>query len=121
VDFSLILACSIVADVATAKLIPQRRRVARFVCMSIFFAFDTLLVIALIGSPLYPTVRPPDSPRTFWLQILTCCWWALAGRELISFLALLTALRQDQVLLKAIQLPDHAHHCGPGGLAAGTA
>jgi hypothetical protein len=40
-DLSLIFACAIVADVAIAKLIPQHRPVARFVCMSVFFAIDS--------------------------------------------------------------------------------
>jgi small-conductance mechanosensitive channel len=97
VDFALIFVCSIVADAVTSKLIPRRRRLARFIVISIFFAFDTFLVIALIGSPLYPVFHPRDLPRTFWLQILTCCWWALAGRELIFFLPLVTALRRTAI------------------------
>jgi hypothetical protein len=32
--------------------------------------------------------------RELWLQILACLWWGLAARELISFLALLTALQK---------------------------
>jgi small-conductance mechanosensitive channel len=94
VDLSLIFVCAIVADAVTAKLIPQRRRVARFVCMSIFFGLDTVLIVDLIRSPMHPVFRPSDLPRAFWLQILACFWWALAARELISFLALLTALRR---------------------------
>src|SRR5260221_5097785 len=93
-DLSLIFGCAIVADVVILKLIPQRRPVARFVCMSVFFAIDTLLIVALIGSPLNPVYRPQDLPRVFWLQILACWWWGLAARELISFLALLTRLRR---------------------------
>src|SRR5258708_1714814 len=93
-DLSLIFGCAIVADVVILKLIPQRRPVARFVCMSVFFAIDTVLIVALIGSPLNPVYRPQDLPREFWLQILACWWWGLAARELISFLALLTTLRR---------------------------
>jgi hypothetical protein len=40
-DLSLIFAGAIVADVAIAKLIPQHRPVARFVCMSVFVAIDS--------------------------------------------------------------------------------
>jgi small-conductance mechanosensitive channel len=94
VDLSLILGCAIVADAIILKLIPPRKQVARFVCMSVFFAVDTALVVALIGSPLNPVYRPQDLPREFWLQILACFWWGLAARELISFLALLTSLRR---------------------------
>jgi small-conductance mechanosensitive channel/CRP-like cAMP-binding protein len=68
--------------------------VARFVSMSLFFAVETILIVALIGSPLAPVVRPHDLPRQFWLQILACCWWALAAREVIAFLGLLTKLRK---------------------------
>ncbi|MGA8482347.1 MAG: mechanosensitive ion channel family protein [Chthoniobacterales bacterium] len=96
-DLSLILGCAIVADAVIMRLIPQRRQVARFVCMSIFFAIDTVLIVALIGSPLNPVYRPQDLPREFWLQILACCWWGLAARELISFLALLTTLRKAAI------------------------
>ena len=93
-DLSLIFAGAIAADVVVLKLIPQSRRVARFVCMSVFFAIDTVLIVALIGSPLSPVYRVKDLPREFWLQILACCWWALAARELIVFLKLLTRLRK---------------------------
>jgi hypothetical protein len=96
-DLSLILGCVIVPDALILRLIPQRRPVARFVCMSIFFAIGTVLIVALIGSPLNPVYRPQDLPREFWLQILACCWWGLAARELISFLALLTTLRKAAI------------------------
>lgn len=59
VDPSLIFVCAIVADAVTARLIPQRRRIARFVCMSIFFALDTALIVALIGSPTVCFFQPP--------------------------------------------------------------
>jgi small-conductance mechanosensitive channel len=101
-DLSIILGCALVADAITLKLIPQRRQVARFVCMSVFFATATALIVALIGSPLNPVYRPQDVPRTFWLQILACCWWAMAARELISFLALLTTLRRAVIQSKLL-------------------
>jgi small-conductance mechanosensitive channel len=97
VDLSLILGCAIVADAVILKLIPPRQLVARFVCMSVFFAVNTALIVSLIGSPLNPVYRPQDLPREFWLQILACCWWGLAARELISFLALLTKLRKAAI------------------------
>ena len=96
-DLSLVLGCALVADAVILRLIPQRRPVARFVCMSIFFAISTVLIMALIDSPLNPVYRPQDLPREFWLQILACCWWGLAARELISFLALLTTLRKAAI------------------------
>jgi small-conductance mechanosensitive channel len=65
--------------------------------MSILFAFETGLIVALVRSPLNPVYRPQDLPRTFWIQILICCWWALAARELVSSLALFTALRRSAV------------------------
>src|SRR5882757_6415984 len=96
-DLSLIFGCAIVADAVILKLIPRHRPIARFVCMSVFFGIDTVLIVALIGSPLNPVYRPQDLPREFWLQILACCWWGLAARELISFLALLTTLRKAAI------------------------
>jgi len=94
VDLTLIFAASVATDTLLQRLIPQKRRVARFVSRSLFFALDTVLIIALIGSPLMPVVRPHDLGRQFWLQILACCWWALAARELIAFLGLLTKLQK---------------------------
>jgi small-conductance mechanosensitive channel/CRP-like cAMP-binding protein len=92
-DLSLVFAIAIVADVALLKLIPGRRRLARFICTSIFFAVHTVLVVALVGSPLHPVFRQQYALRAFWLQILACCWWALAARQLISLLAMPEALR----------------------------
>ncbi len=96
-DLSFVFAITIVADAALLKLIPERRRGARFACMSIFFAVETVLIVALVGSPLHPVFRLKELPREFWLQILTCCWWVLAARELISFLAIATALRRTKI------------------------
>jgi integrase len=96
-DLSLVFCLAMVADAVILRFIPARRRVARFVCMSIFFAVQTVLIVALIGSPLRPVYRPRDLPREFWLQILVCFWWALAARELISFLALPTAIRKTAI------------------------
>lgn len=96
-DLSLVFVLTIVADLLILKIIPPRRRVARFVCMSIFFTLQTVLIVALIGSPLRPTFRPKDLPREFWLQILTCVWWVLAARELIAVLAFPAALRKTTI------------------------
>jgi small-conductance mechanosensitive channel len=65
--------------------------------MSVFFALQTVLIVALIGSPLRPTFRPKDLSREFWLQILTCVWWVLAARELVAALALPAALRKTAI------------------------
>ncbi len=96
-DLSFVFAITIVADAALLKLIPERRRGARFACMSIFFAVETVLIVALVGSPLHPVFRLKELPREFWLQILTCCWWVLAARELISLLVIATALQRTKI------------------------
>src|SRR5271165_3322485 len=96
-DLSLVLVLTIVADLLVLKIIPARRRVARFMCMSVFFALQTVLIVALIGSPLRPTFRPKDLPREFWLQILTCVWWIFAARELVAVLALHALLRKTNI------------------------
>ena len=96
-DLSLVLVLAIVADLLVFKIVPSRRRVARFVCISAFFAVHTLLIVALIGSPLRPVFRTKDLPREFWLQILTCLWWVLAARELVAMLALPALLRKTKI------------------------
>ena len=101
-DLSLVLVLTIVADLLVLKIIPARRRLARFVCMSVFFALQTVLIVALIGSPLRPTFRPKDLPREFWLQILTCLWWVLAARELVAVLALPAVLRKTTIQNKIL-------------------
>src|SRR6202048_3539156 len=96
-DLSLVFCFAIIADALISSLILKRRRVARFVCESVFFALGTVLIVALVNSPLHPVFRPQELPREFWLQILTCCWWVLAARELIFFLAIATALRSTKI------------------------
>jgi small-conductance mechanosensitive channel len=96
-DLSLVFCLAIVADLVVLRLIPARRRVARFVCMSAFFALETFLIVTLVGSPLRPVYHIRDLPREFWLQILVCCWWGLAARELISLVALPTAIRKTAI------------------------
>jgi small-conductance mechanosensitive channel/CRP-like cAMP-binding protein len=93
-DLSLVLVLMIVADLVILKIIPARRRVARFACMSAFFALQTVLIVALVGSPLRPAFKPKDLPREFLLQVLTCVWWVFAAREFVAVLALPAALRK---------------------------
>lgn len=78
-DLSFVFAIAILADIALLKLIPERKRVARLTCTTIFFAVHTVLLVALVGSPLHPVFRQQNALRGFWLQILTCCWWGLAA------------------------------------------
>jgi len=92
-DLSLVFGAALVADAVFLRCIPERRRVTRFTCASIFFAVDTALLVALVGSPLHPTFPPQNALRGFWLQILTCGWWALAARQLLFLLAMPKALR----------------------------
>jgi small-conductance mechanosensitive channel len=94
VDLSLIFVGAVVSEVLVLKLIPHGKRVTRFVLMSLFFTVDTLLIVGLIGTPLAPVYRPKDLPREFWLQILACVWWALAARELIALLKLVTRFQK---------------------------
>ena len=95
-DLSLIFCLAVVADAIILRFVPARRRVARFVLMSTFCAVHTVLIVALVGSPLHPVYKPQDLPREFWLQILTSCWWILAARELISFLTITIAIRRTE-------------------------
>jgi small-conductance mechanosensitive channel len=55
---------------------------------------NTALLMVLVGSPVEPVYHTQNPARIFWLQLLTCSWWALAARELITFLELLTSLRK---------------------------
>jgi hypothetical protein len=52
------LSLAVVADAIILRFVPARRRVARFVLMSIFFAVHTVLIVALVGSPLHPVYKP---------------------------------------------------------------
>jgi small-conductance mechanosensitive channel/CRP-like cAMP-binding protein len=93
-DLSILFCLAVAADLAVARSIPSHRRLTRFVVASIFFAIQTVLIVELVGSPLRPVYRLRDLPREFWLQILVCCWWGLAARELVSLVALPTAIRK---------------------------
>jgi small-conductance mechanosensitive channel len=96
-DLSLFFCLAIIADLVVLRFIPVRRRIARVAVRSIFFAVQTGLIVELVGSPLRPVYRPRELPYEFWLQILICFWWGLAARELISLLALPTAIRKTAV------------------------
>src|SRR5271163_2034905 len=83
-DLSVLLAVAIVADLLLLRFIPARRGVVRFVCMSVLFIVQTILVVALIGSPLHPVFRPKDLPREFWLQIFACIY-VCSGVAMVGF------------------------------------
>ena len=53
---ALVFCIAIVADLVILRFIPVRRRIARFVCRSIFFAIQTALIVALVGWPLRPAM-----------------------------------------------------------------
>src|SRR3984957_17450432 len=93
-DLSLVYCLVIAAEFVALRYIPARRRVARFICAAIFFAIQTALIMALVGSPLRPVFRLRDLSREFWLQILVCSWWGLAARMLVNLVALPTAIRK---------------------------
>ena len=93
-DLSLVFVLATVAYLLALRLIPTRKRALRFVCMSALFIVQTILVVALIGSPFSPVFKTNDLPRQFWLQLLACSWWALAAREMIGILALPAVLRK---------------------------
>jgi small-conductance mechanosensitive channel len=101
-DLSLVFCLVVVADLVVLRFVPVRRRVERFVCMTIFFAVETILIVALVGSPLRPVYRLKDLPREFWLQILSSCWWGLAARELVGFVALPVAIRKTAIESKLV-------------------
>ena len=101
-DLSLVFCLTVVADLVVVRLIPRRRRVAHFICISLFFALETVLIVSLIGSPLRPVYRLKDLSREFWLQFLTCCWWGLAARQLVNFVALPTAIRKTAIESKLL-------------------
>jgi small-conductance mechanosensitive channel/CRP-like cAMP-binding protein len=96
-NLSLLFCLAIVVDAVVLRLIPKRRRVVRFGCMTILFAIETVLIVELVKSPLHPVYRVQDLPRTFWIQLMISFWWVLAARELISFLAMPTTLNRAAV------------------------
>jgi small-conductance mechanosensitive channel/CRP-like cAMP-binding protein len=96
-NLSLLFCLAIVVDAVVLRLIPKRKQVIRFVCMSIFFAVETVLIVALVKSPLHPVYRVRDASQTFWIQILVSYWWVIAARELISFLPIRTTLNRAAV------------------------
>jgi small-conductance mechanosensitive channel len=101
-DLFLVFCMVVVADLVVLRFVPRRRRAARFVCMTFFFALATVLIVALVGSPLRPVYRLKDLSREFWLQILSCLWWVLAARELVGFVAFPTAIRKTAIESKLV-------------------
>jgi small-conductance mechanosensitive channel len=93
-DLSLVFVLATVVYLLALRLIPTRKRALRFVCMSALFTVQTILIVALIGSPFSPVFKVKDLPREFWLQLLACFWWALAAREMIGILALPAVLKK---------------------------
>jgi small-conductance mechanosensitive channel/CRP-like cAMP-binding protein len=93
-DLSLVFVLATVVDLLALRLIPTRKRALRFVCISALFIVQTILIVALIGSPFRPVFKVKDLPREFWLQVLACSWWALAARALIGILALPAVLEK---------------------------
>jgi len=93
-DLSLVFVLATVVDLLALRFIPTRKRALRFVCISALFIVQTILIVALIGSPFRPVFKVKDLPREFWLQVLACSWWALAARALIGILALPAVLEK---------------------------
>jgi small-conductance mechanosensitive channel/CRP-like cAMP-binding protein len=93
-DLSLVFVLATVVYLLTLRLIPTRKRALRFVCMSALFTVQTILIVALIGSPFSSVFKVKDLSREFWLQLLACFWWALAAHEMIGILALPAVLKK---------------------------
>jgi len=69
VDLTLVFVALVAVGAVALRFVPRRKEVTRLVLISFFFAAETAIIIALIGSPTAPVVRPQDLPRQFWLQI----------------------------------------------------
>jgi len=69
-DLSLVFVLATVVYLLALRLIPTRKRALRFVCMSALFTVQTILIVALIGSPFSPAFKVKDLPREFLLQLL---------------------------------------------------
>jgi small-conductance mechanosensitive channel len=94
-DLSLVFVLAIVGDLLALRFIPTRKRAIRFVCIAVLFTVQTIIIVALIGSPFSPVFKVKDLPYEFWLQLLACAWWALAARAVIGILALPAVLRNE--------------------------
>jgi small-conductance mechanosensitive channel len=92
---SLLFVLAIVGDLLALRFIPTRKRAVRFVCISALFTVQTILIVALIGSPFNPVFKVKDLPHEFWLQLLACAWWALAARAVIGILGLPAVLKNQ--------------------------
>jgi small-conductance mechanosensitive channel/CRP-like cAMP-binding protein len=96
-DLFLLFGLAVGIDLVVLRFVPKRKQVFRFACMSVLFAIETVLIIALVSSPLHPVYRPPDFDRKFWIQLSICVWWVQAARELVTFMQLLGALRKSPI------------------------
>src|SRR3984957_9611264 len=94
-DLSLVFFLATIGALLALRFIPIRKRAVRFVCIAALFTIQTILIVALIGSPFRPLFKVKDLPREFWLQLLACCWWALAARATIGILALPAVLQKE--------------------------
>ncbi len=101
-ELHVLLSLLIVADILFLRLIARRGHVVRFVSMSILFALETVLIVALVSSPFHPVFGLQDLPRAFWIQLLICCWWVLLARELVTFLQLLGELKKSPIQNKLL-------------------
>jgi hypothetical protein len=93
-DLSLLFVLTIAAAFLVLKIIPVHRRIARTLCMFVFFVLQTIIIVVLVGSPTHPVLRAKHPAREFWLQIVTCVWWILAARQFVALLSLPAALRK---------------------------
>ena len=101
-ELYLLFGLAVGIDLVVLRSVPEGKQVVRFALMSILFAIETVLIIALVRSPLHPVYRPQDSERIFWIQLLICVWWVLAARELVTFLKLIGALRKSAIQNKLL-------------------
>jgi len=56
-DLSLVFVLAIIFYLLALRLIPTRKRALRLVCMSALFTVQTILIVALIGSPFSPEFK----------------------------------------------------------------
>ena len=53
-DLSLVFVLATIGDLLAFRFIPIRKRAVRFVCIAALFTIQTILIVALIGSPFRP-------------------------------------------------------------------
>jgi small-conductance mechanosensitive channel/CRP-like cAMP-binding protein len=89
-ELPLFFALALLADAIFTRFVPKAWRITRLVGATILLTIYTVLVVALVGSPMHPIFREKDLPYQFWIEILLCCWWGSAARALIFLLAVPT-------------------------------